>query len=73
MPKKGKTWTVCQFKGGLYKKGGGSVSEGEGVHTPMHGERVHFDHSYKLATMLKMCFITDHFLGTWSQLTEQPF
>ena len=81
MPKKG-TWTVCRFKGGLYKKeGGGSVFEGEGGSYPnghyesskKHSERVHFDHSYKLSTMLKMSFITDHFLGTWSQFTEQSF
>ena len=36
-------------------------------------ERAHFDHSYKLATMLKMGCVTDVFLKTWSKFTEQLF
>ena len=29
MPKEGEAWTVCRFKGGLTKKRGGGVFEGE--------------------------------------------
>ena len=28
LPKKGRAWTVCQFKGGLGKKGGGIIEGG---------------------------------------------
>ena len=34
--KRGGTWTVCRFKGGLSEKEGGIVFEREGVDTPMH-------------------------------------
>ena len=34
--KRGGTWTVCRFKGGLIEKEVGIVFEGEGVDTPMH-------------------------------------
>ena len=36
-------------------------------------EQVHFDHSYNFATMLKICYVTDVFLGTSSRFTEQLF
>ena len=35
LPKKGETWTVCQFKGGLARKRGGECFWGV-VDTPMH-------------------------------------
>ena len=31
-------------------------------------KRAHFDQSYTLATILKMCFVTDVFLGNWSKI-----
>ena len=36
-------------------------------------ERTHFDHSCKLATILKICCVTIVFLETWSKFTEQLF
>ena len=39
MPKKGGAWTVCRFNGGLGKKDGWGVFEGDrggGGDTPMH-------------------------------------
>ena len=34
-------------------------------------ERAHFDHSYKPATILKMCCVRDVYPGTWSKFTKQ--
>ena len=36
-------------------------------------ERMHVDHSYKPATMLKISSVINFFLGTWSKFTEQLF
>ena len=36
-----------------------------------HSERAHFDHSYKPATILKICCVRDVYPGTWSKFTKQ--
>ena len=45
MPKKGWAWTVCRFKGGVARKGGGCFGRGVGVDTPMHTMETKFTSS----------------------------